>query len=276
MGWRNRPKFIDYCSPNIDYTLFIDENGSDDLKDILKSPSKYKNKKEVLTITGVAIKTSDLQNIKKSIMVLKNKYWRNGLFPYKGKTKRVCLHSRDIRRMQGPFNPKIINYNNFINDLTDTIKNLPMTIFSSSINKVKHCQKYYFPVHPYNLCLNFIIERFAKYFLDSNKTAIIVLEAQGKDHDKFSLEHIKYFLNNGNNYVTVDDLKKIKGVYFNNKWCKAANDLQSYFGLEIADLCSYPIHKFVRSNIKDSALKSFEHKIYNYPNYFGYGIKIFP
>lgn len=34
---------------------------------------------------------------------------------------------------------------------------------------------------------------------------------------------------------------KIKGIYFNSKWNK--NNSVTYSGLELADLCTYPIHK---------------------------------
>lgn len=47
-------------------------------------------------------------------------------------------------------------------------------------------------------------------------------------------------------------------------------------GLEIADLFSYPIHKFIKRNVKDKAFLMFENKIVGYPNYKNKGIKIFP
>jgi hypothetical protein len=47
-------------------------------------------------------------------------------------------------------------------------------------------------------------------------------------------------MDNGNYYISPQLLKrKIKGVYFNSKWSKSDKDLKTYFGLELADLCSY-------------------------------------
>ena len=277
-NWRNRPIFIDYCPASIDYILFIDENGSCDLKNILKNIDKYKNQKDFLTITGVAIKTSNLKQVEDHIMNLKNNYWPNALFPYKIKDriehKRVCLHSIKIRKKQGPFSPKKIDYDKFIGELAKVIENIPITIFSSTINKVEHCYKYPNPHHPYSLCLNFIIERFVKFFLGHNESAIIVLEQRGKKEDKFILNHLKNLLSNGTNFVEPKYFKKIKGVYFNGKWSK--DNSKTYFGLEIADICSYPIHKFVKHKKEDHAFTVLKTKIYNYPHYMGYGIKIFP
>ena len=50
----------------------------------------------------------------------------------------------------------------------------------------------------------------------------------------------------------------------------------TYCGLELADLCSYPIHKFVKYNKKDKAFLAIENKIDCFPNYINKGLKIFP
>ena len=67
---------------------------------------------------------------------------------------------------------------------------------------------------------------------------------------------------------------KISGVYFNPKWNEEYSS--TYVGLEITDLFSYPIHKFVKRNTKDKAFLIFEDKIVGYPNYKNKGIKTFP
>lgn len=276
MGWRNRPKFINQCPSNIDYVLFIDENGSDDLKDIKKNPFKYTNQSEFLTITGIVVHRDNLAIAKTELMRLKTKYWTDGLCSYKSKIKRVCFHSVDIRKKQGPFNPRKIAYYDFLKELSEVMQFIPFTVFSSSINKVKHCEQYVYPNHPYHLCLNFIAERFAKYYLKPHDTAIIVFEGIGKQHDRFTLDHMKLLLERGTSFVQAGYFQKIKGIYFNRKWSCLDNDLKSYFGLEIADLCSYPIHKFVKYDNKDLAFTSVESHLYNYPQYLGYGIKTFP
>ena len=64
-------------------------------------------------------------NSMKIIKLLKNKYWENGMF-YDSKLKHkkaVCFHSRDIRKHNNCFNDSIINYIEFMTDLTNTMKN---------------------------------------------------------------------------------------------------------------------------------------------------------
>lgn len=63
-------------------------------------------------------------------------------------------------------------------------------------------------------------------------------------------------------------------MYFNPKWNEEYSS--TYVGLEITDLFSYPIHKYVKRNTKDKAFLTFEDKIVGYPNYKNKGIKTFP
>ncbi len=280
MGWRNRPKYIDYCPNGVDYIIFIDENGDTDLKyikDCIRNGVEPNSNSVYFTITGVIVKRDDLKVIKEDIMNVKCKYWEDGCFEYKeDDIKRVCFHSREIRRKEGPFSIKKIVREDFLQDISSVMEDIPCKIISSTINKKDHVKKYISPDNPYNLCLNFVMERIVKFYLKSDETAIVVLESRGKKEDKNILNHIKYIIDNGTNCINSEYFNKIKGVYFNPKWQRESKDKKSYFGLEIADLYSYPIHKYCKNNEKDRAFKSFEKKIYKYPNYFGCGIKKFP
>ncbi|GFN35837.1 DUF3800 domain-containing protein [Tepidimicrobium xylanilyticum] len=279
MGWRNRPKYIDYCPDDVDYIMFIDENGDPSLKYIKKCIEKNQtiDKSSIyFTVTGVIIKKDNLKEIKDRIMEIKYNYWEDGRYKYNNTYKRICFHSREIRRREKPFSDDIINRKEFLNELSNFLDYVPCKIISSTINKEKHFKTYDNPDHPYNLSLNFVLERFVKFYLRSWETALIILEARGKDDDRRILEHIKNVIDFGTRYVSSDDFKKIKGVYFNDKWQPDSNGEKSYFGLEIADLYSYPIHKYCRTRQKDMAFEVLEKKLYRYPYYDGCGLKIFP
>lgn len=105
-------------------------------------------------------------------------------------------------------------------------------------------------------------------------TGVLVLESRGINEDRIILEQLKLLLENGNDYFDCDDFNNIKGVYFNPKRTK--NKKKSYWQLELADLYSYSVHKFVKTNEKDANFLAFEDKIMGFPNYEGKGIKIFP
>ncbi len=280
MGWRDRPTFAKNFPKEIDYIIFIDESGDTSYKHINKCINKgveVDKANRFFTISGCAIKREDFPKIKDDITKLKYLHWEGGLFKYKGKhEKRVCFHSTEIRGNKEAFAKNVIDCNSFIVDLSNFMSNLNMTIFSSTLDKEHLARKYTTPAHPYNMCLEFILERFVKYFAKQDENCWVVLEARGKKEDKFILDFMKDFIDNGNQYTTSRQAQKIKGVYFNPKWCAESNNKKSYFGLEITDLINFPIHKYCREGIKDKAFKSIESKIYKYPNYDGKGIKIFP
>ena len=127
----------------------------------------------------------------------------------------------------------------------------------------------------YNTAMCFLLQRYI-YVMPSNCTGLVMLEARGKDEDYLLLNEMKHIIfETGIKNISSDELQqKIAGIYFNPKWSKCYDD--TFAGLEIADLTSYPIHKYVRNKVKDRAFTILEKKIDKYPNYENKGIKIFP
>ncbi|WFF74036.1 DUF3800 domain-containing protein [Proteiniclasticum sp. QWL-01] len=270
---------INYYPEIIDWIAFIDESGDHDIKNLLKKKRSgvsfdimnSKRSNINFCISACIFYKSDIEDCKNLIMCLKNKYWDLGKFLYNDGLRRVCLHSRDIRRKTGPFNPRFINYDSFWEDLQAILKASRFTIVSSYTNKAKHVQKYKSPFPVYPLNMEFIIERLIKNFKGDG---ILVLESRGINNDTNLLRTIDHLLNHGNSFISKKDCGKIKGVYFNTKW---SSDYQSsYFGIEIADLVVYSVSKFCKSGSKDPIFQAIESKLDNFPNYYGYGIKKFP
>lgn len=278
--WYDKPTKIISMKKDIGYVMCIDENGSSsNLTYVLKQISNEKEISEddkYFTITGCIFTIEEYMSSKKNIKSLKNKYWENGMF-YDNKLKRdkcVCFHSRDIRKRDKCFNDSVINYNEFMVDLSDAMKSIQCKIISISINLYEYLKKGY-THNVYNVAFDFLLERYI-YATDNNKKGVIMLEARGKAEDKELLEHISKVINHtGTKKISSKELKsKIDGVYFNPKWNEEYSS--TYVGLEITDLFSYPIHKYIKRNTKDKAFLVFEDKIVGYPNYKNKGIKIFP
>lgn len=278
--WDEKPTKIQLVKKDIDYIMCIDENGSSgNLTYIIK---QILNDKEIseddkyFTITGCIFTKEDYIKSKKIIKELKYKYWSNGVFYDNklNKEKIVCFHSREIRRHDNCFSDTTINYNDFMADLTDSMKQINCKIISISINLYDYLKKGY-TYNVYNVAFDFLLERYI-YATDNNKKGIIMLEARGKEEDNTLLKHISKVINKtGTKKISSKELKnKINGVYFNPKWNEEYN--KTYVGLEITDLFSYPIHKYIKRNIKDKAFLTFEDKINGYPNYENKGIKRFP
>lgn len=278
--WYDKPTKIRRLNNEIEYIMCIDENGSsNNLTYILKQIS---NDKEVLeddkyfTITGCIFTKKEYMDSKNIIKELKNKYWKDGKFYDKksNKEKAVCFHSREIRKHDNCFNDSLINYDEFMVDLTNTMINIQCKIISISINLYEYLKRGY-THNVYNVAFDFLLERYI-YATSGNKKGIIMLEARGKEEDSELLEHIsKVIRKTGTKSIKSSELKnKIKGVYFNPKWNEEYS--ATYTGLEITDLYSYPIHKFIKRNKKDQAFLTYENKIVGYPNYNNKGIKVFP
>lgn len=280
MGWRNRPTFKHSWNKDIDYIMFIDENGDASIDHIIKALKNNKpiNGNTFFTITGCLMHRDDFLKSRDDILKIKYKYWENGLALYSNKSKRVCFHSREIRGRKHPFDNNSIEVQAFMNDLSEYMKDLPITIFSYTMDKKSHCSRYSDPYSPYTLGLEFIFERLVKYHMNHDEKVIIIIESRGKKEDKELLNHIKDLIDYGTRYVSNSYFKKIKGVYFNPKWSKEDDYKKSYFGLEIADLVSFPIHKYCRNAFcnKDLPFLCIEDKIYGCPDYYGKGIKTFP
>lgn len=278
--WYDKPTKIKSPKKDIDYIMCIDENGSgSNLSYILKQMIDEKEISEdskYFTITGCIFTKENYDEAKEIIKSLKSKYWKNGMF-YDRKLKQnkaVCFHSRDIRKHDNCFNDNIIDYNKFMIDLTNAMKNIVCKIISISIDLYEYLKKGY-THNVYNVAFDFLLERYI-YTTDNNKKGIIMLEARGKNEDGKLLEHIsKVISKTGTKKISAKELKsKIDGVYFNPKWNEEYSS--TYIGLEITDLFSYPIHKYVKRDIKDRAFLTFEDKIIGYPDYRNKGIKIFP
>lgn len=277
-NWRNRPTTIDYISKDIDWVIGIDESGSPSLKQVQKAKKACTGAVESerhFTVTAAAIKMSDFITARDMVMQLKNKYWNDALFMYKGDEKRICFHSREIRGRREAFNPELIDYKAFIADLSQLMKDVPLTLYASHIDKVKHVDKYTYPMPTYDLCMTFVLERILRNMSD-DQTCILVLEARGTQEDKQLLEFIKGLIDNGTNYYGSKYFQRIKGVYFNPKWSALAHDKKSYWELELADLCAYPIQKYFVYGTKDKAFNVLLPKFCGYPNVSGKGMKSFP
>ena len=193
---------------------------------------------------------------------------------YKNNLKKVCFHSREIRRKEGAFDINLINYDSFISELTNLLKGLDYKIISVTINKEEYLLKHY-QYNVYNTAMCFLLQRYI-YAMKSNCKGIVMLEARGKDEDYILLNEMKHIIfETGIRKVTSNELSdRILGIYFNPKWNQGYDN--TFSGLEIADLTSYPIHKYIRNNKKDKAFLALENKIDKYPDYINKGIKVFP
>jgi hypothetical protein len=186
-NWFKNPTILYHWPSFIDYIMFIDENGTSELKGVrkrLRSGTEPSLGERLFTVSGVIIKRQDFPAIRNRFVTIKNTHWENGLFyyPKEQRLKRVCFKSNDIRNRTGPFSEAVINYQAFTNDLVSLVIESPYTIISANMDKLNHVNKYgSYACNPYDLCLTSIVERFSKFTLMPQKASgVLVLESRGE------------------------------------------------------------------------------------------------
>lgn len=277
LNWRDKPISADRWSDDATHILYVDENGHSNLKNIIYSYDNnipVKEDEKYFNIGTTLISKDNHHQIALSLIDIKHKYWEDGRYKYKDGTKTVCFHSEEIRKQKGPFSKKQINQQEFFTDLNNAMGKMDLTIFDCFINKEKLYNKYYQDSEePYSLGIKYILERIVNR-LDDNEKVMVLCESRGSREDIIVLDTIKLLMARGTYYESSRKFKKITGVYFNPK--RSADQSKSYIGLEIADLCAYPIYKYCKYNTKDEPFRIIEKKIYGYPFYDGRGLKFVP
>ncbi|MDG2980923.1 DUF3800 domain-containing protein [Latilactobacillus curvatus] len=269
IGWKDFRTSIKECDlKSVDYIISIDETGTPTLKNL--SPDSP-NHQRWFTISGCILKLTELNANADKVTQFKDKYWKNGIY----NDHRVYLHSRDIRRRQGPFRMGPEIHSEFIEDLNLMIKDLDFSICSASIDKYAHFNQYVYPQPVYQLALLFLLERIAIFLNKTSSNAVILLECRGWKEDNELLSQVVNILQTGTSYHRPSDMKCIAGVYFEHKL--TSEKLKSYWPFELADIISYRINRYSISKQKNDTFTVLEPKIIGYPSHiYGRGIKIFP
>jgi len=165
---------------------------------------------------------------------------------------------------------------NFYERLNNIISNAKFTIISVAIDKKKHIEKYgKIADNPYSICLSYILERLIFCTDNGNllPTVSITIEKRGKKEDEQLLAHYNEIIDRGTFHVIPDRFKN----RINNFSMLAKKD--NNIGLQIADLCAYPIARHVLNSaepyIPFAVIKS---KLYcsHVGKIDGFGLKIFP
>jgi len=189
-----------------------------------------------------------------SIIIIERSYYVEHLIPLFAKFKLkfwnhegVNLHSRDIRNSLGDFNflqvPDLRKM--FFNDLECLISNMSFKIFASVINKelYKKRQKEGL-VNPYNLAIGSIFKQLESFLKQRRETSLpIIVESRGKREDG----QLRSF------FYDVESLRVDKNLNFLLSFHKKGENIS---GMQIADLCAYPIARKYLNPEKEN--RSFE------------------
>lgn len=241
------------------YYLFLDESGDHNLKSFSKGSPLF-------LLCGCIFKFNEIDGLITKINEFKLKYFG---------TTDVILHYREIRKRLGCFN-MLLNKNKneeFMTDLQSLLLNINFNIIVSIIDKRKHIECYgKVADDPYELSLNFIIERFIFFINNDVNGAKIIAEKRGENEDKKLLENWVKIFQRGTSYIESPELQSKIGEFKMEKKC------ENIPGLQIADIAaSCILRKFIKHEKEEEIFETIKDNIIFYQNgCMGKGVKIFP
>ena len=179
-------------------------------------------------------------------------------------SKKIRIQADDFRFLQGQ-----ARRGAFMTTLSQAIKDSPFTIIATGIDKRLLQKQYVNPANPYELGLQFCLERLYRFLQEKNqngRTTHIVIESRMDNQNK---ELDQAFLRMLERNKPLQDQCPVKLIFGDKK----ANSI----GLQLADLIAYPIGRHVlKPHEENLAFKIIEQKFHKFPNYLQKGLKIFP
>ena len=239
--------------------MFLDETGDHGLSHV--DPNF-----PLFLLCGCLFADEALTTFEQSINNLKRKYWN---------TTDVILHSRDIRKCEGPFQIlfDLSVKERFYKDLNSLIADANFTVIAAAIDKEQHIKRYGKLAHdPYDVSLSFIMERLV-FCLDESPEASaveLVFEKRGYKEDSQLTAHFNALRDTGTYFVDTERMRRhITGCTFHAKRKNVA-------GLQCADLCAYPLARsLVLKGEPSKAAEIVSRKVYG-KGAKQYGLKVFP
>jgi len=218
-----------------EFALFLDESGS--------AKPNPKDEAAFFAMGGILVKRSDETLIKSSLSGFKERWKINPDTP---------LHGNEIRSKKKGFawlgKLSQLDYEQFIQDLTDTIVSSPVTVHACVISRPGYFNRYF---HKYGAntwemmksAFTILVERAAKYADSRNGTVMVYYEKAGKTEDRLIEKYFHDLRSLGHFFDSTTSSK-----YSPMPPTKMAQLLRGIEGktksraeLQLADLCLYPV-----------------------------------
>ena len=246
--------------------VFMDESGDHNLKG--GGDPNY----PLFVLVAVLIDCDEYDKIVQKFEQIKLKFFRE---------KSIVFHEREIRKAEGVFrilqNPN--TRNEFLQDLNRTIEDSRFKIIASVINKGRLLEKYLYPKNPYDISLQFILERIS-FEVQSRVSAPVSVpisaESRGKKEDGELREEFDRICS-GNS--TLSSNSHLSSQIFRKMRLDFHKKEENIVGIQLADLIARPIGiKQLRPNQQNRAYEIIRRKFRTGPagEIEGYGLKIFP
>jgi hypothetical protein len=228
------PTILERWPSDADYILYVDESGTE------PSPARLvRNSNDLLILAAAAFSKAEHQKFQKILTDIKARYWPpSGFWTYRGPSKRVVLHGKNIRHREGPFAAHVLSdaaYQELLLDLERVARELDYRVFGVVLNLVHLVpaltSQEGWLVKPYHLGFRWILNAFVQMLRTTKAQGVVVVESR--------LEHLDAELwHDSKAYLATHRMadQRIVDVHVAHKW--DASGSRSYGGLEFADLCA--------------------------------------
>lgn len=255
-----------------EYVACFDENGSASATlQMFKSYMAHEEPDEnrrYFTLTCCLFSKEDYEFSKSIIAKLKKQYFKKHNEP-------IVLHTRDIVKRLGAFNFGTKDkYDKFIDSLSNTLSLVKCKIISVTFDLYSYIKQGY-KFDPYEVAFDIILRGLYKN-VEKNKRIALVFESRGQNEDKALYKHIYKIINiTGCKETKKETLQKYYNeAFFNHKISKDGK--LAFPGIEIADLCSYPIYRYMRFGTIGKDFNTIKEKIVTGSDGLLHGLRKFP
>jgi len=247
------------------YIMYIDESGD--------TIPLSQNGKKFLVLTGCIIHENGIVAIEKQFRSIKEKFFQNPDIEIKSNFLRYA--NPDLKETSPIKLNDRTKYDELEADMTKFLKEIPVRLFSTIIDKTAYWQQY--PAqNPYDIAYIFLLERFQMFLEKEKGYGICIIDPrEGQVEKSFIGQELDRIHN------------KVRWTY--GFWNRCPNIIERLLfatsdktvGIQITDLYCYPIyHVFEYDKTKDEYWRFKElslPKLYKNKEILdGYGLKFFP
>lgn len=246
------------------YHLFLDETGNHSQQ---IGAEDSDDPQSLFLLCGCLLRATALPALEASLAALKSRY------PCAPGT---VLVSRQIRRRLPPLeflnDPELRA--EFLADVTAWVSGAPCIVYAAAIDRARHKQQYgEYAGSPYDLSLEFILERVAMTPLTPGRTVRVTAESRGRREDAALRAEFQRLLDEGGRYL--------EAARFRSRFLPplvTVQKLAAVAGLQLADLVAYPLAQRLRNpQANNPAFDVVRPKLHrSRKGIWGAGLKVFP
>lgn len=210
------------------YTLYVDESGDHTYKYLDDIRRRY------LGLVGIAIEFDYYRRVfQPQLEELKQLH-----FPH-NPDEPLILHREDIYNRRYSFGVLSDHVRNLAweRDFIEFVRSAKFRLFTIIIDKKAHRERYEAAaIHPYHLCLTFLLERYRGYLTYVSGKGDVLAESRGAREDRALKAVYDEIWRNGTFYITAGQFQKV----LTSRRLKVKAKDKNIAGLQLADLLAHP------------------------------------